>query len=251
MARYAALRCAFLISLVTASSCTTIEARESTVRQDNLGSHVEAYAKLGRFSGVVVLSSADVRSIWTSTEDLCREGGRAFDPDSQFDPGSIAKPMLAVVVLSLVDEGRLALDASIDTYLPELTGTAYGQATLHQLLTHTAGIPDHDRVENFFETIAYRDVSQHELLDLFVNSEPLFEAGSSWSYSNFGYSLLAMAAERATGAPYPRLRAERLFRQAGMAHSRHGDLRAESSQDCVREFGGEIQQRSEENTFEL
>ena len=61
--------------------------------------------------------------------------------DARFPVASISKTVLAVAVMSLVDDGHLDLHRAVSGYLAELAGSPVGAVTLHQLLTHTAGMP--------------------------------------------------------------------------------------------------------------
>jgi CubicO group peptidase (beta-lactamase class C family) len=105
--------------------------------------------------------------------------------DSIFWIASMSKPITAIAVLMLVEEGKLSLDDPIAKYVPELAGlkTPDGQTpriTLRHLLTHTSGI----REATDEETKAARTLS--DLIPAFASKPLAFEPGSKWQYSQSG-----------------------------------------------------------------
>jgi CubicO group peptidase (beta-lactamase class C family) len=136
------------------------------------------------------------------------------DPDTVFIAASLAKPMIAYLVLGLVDDGRLALDAPVTSYLPGgwqhrrrplvaasptdlASDPRLARVTVRMLLDHTSGLP------NWSETPPALS----------------FEPGAAWQYSSEGYVLLQRAVEAVTGEPLDRVVATRVFGPLGMTHS--------------------------------
>ncbi|MGN6525566.1 MAG: serine hydrolase domain-containing protein [Burkholderiaceae bacterium] len=141
-------------------------------------------------------------------------GGPRPDPDAVFIAASLSKPVVAYAVLQLVDEGRLALDAPVMSYLPggwqhrrkplaassptdPANDPRLARITIRMLLDHTSGLP------NWSE----------------APPTPSFEPGSGWQYSSEGYVLLQRAVEAATGEPLDRVVATRVFEPLGMTRS--------------------------------
>jgi len=149
------------------------------------------------------------------------ELGVPLQPEMAFRIGSITKQVTAAAVLKLVEEGKVDLSAPIARYLEGLP-KAWEAATVEQLLTHTAGIPNHT------ETAAYKarlreDMAPAELLEAYVTALPLdFEPGTKYHYSNTGYILLGMLIERASGQTYQDFLRSRLFDPLGLKHLRYG-----------------------------
>ncbi|MCR2792858.1 beta-lactamase family protein [Microbacterium sp. zg.Y625] len=122
--------------------------------------------------------------------------------DAQVRIGSNTKMFVATVVLQLVDEGRVSLDAPIDTYLPGLVrgdgidGTAI---TVRQLLQHQTGLPEYAD-ELAADAFGMKDVyiSPRDMLDLALSSPASFAPGESWEYSNTNYIVLGLLIERVT-----------------------------------------------------
>ena len=135
-------------------------------------------------------------------ERRVRPGSRRAHPLSGATPfaiASVTKTFTAAIVLQLVDEGRVRLDAAVTDYLPELT-LARG-VTVEQLLSHTSGIADllapmRDRLN----AEPSRTWQPAEVLALIGPSR--FAPGTAWSYSNTNYVIAGMLVERVTGNPF-------------------------------------------------
>lgn len=137
--------------------------------------------------------------------------------------GSASKMFASVVVLQLVGEGRVELDASIETYLPGLvrgTGVDATTITVRQLLQHNSGLPDY--TDSMFKTkgdfLPYQHVylEPRELLDLANARENGAPAGGGWSYSNTNYVLAGLIAQRLTGRPFNELVTTRIIQRIGL-----------------------------------
>ena len=130
---------------------------------------------------------------------------------TMFQSGSLGKQFTAAGVLSLVEDGKIALDSSVRHYLPEVPAS-WQSITIRHLLSHRGGVPDYtsDRFD-------YRkDYTDAELIAM-ASALPLeFPAGTRWNYSNTGYVLLGIIVTRVTGRPYDEFLRERIFTPAGM-----------------------------------
>ncbi|WP_433465981.1 serine hydrolase domain-containing protein [Spirillospora sp. CA-128828] len=133
--------------------------------------------------------------------------GAPVDPRSRFRIGSLTKPFTATVVLQLVGEGRIELDAPVERYLPGVVRGADNdgrEITVRQLLQHTSGLPD---VLKFLTPMdILRDPLRHwearELVDIALQHPRNFIPGEKWGYSNTNYLVAGMIIERVTGRPY-------------------------------------------------
>ena len=134
---------------------------------------------------------------------------------SLFQSGSLGKMFTAAGVMSMVERGELALDASVRRYLPEAPAS-WESITLRHLLSHTSGIPDYTG-----EQLDYRrDFTDAQLASLAYALPLEFPAGTRWNYSNTGYTLLGLIMGRVAGRPYWELLRERVFTPAGMPNAR-------------------------------
>lgn len=128
-------------------------------------------------------------------------------PDSRFRIGSMTKTFVASVVLQLVGERRIVLDAPVERYLPGVVrghGNDGRAMTVRQLLQHTSGVPDildHLSPQEILQDpLAHRDL--RDLVDIALAHPPTFEPGTGWRYSSTGYLLAGLIIEKVTGHPY-------------------------------------------------
>lgn len=143
------------------------------------------------------------------------------DPRSRFRIGSLTKPFVATVVLQLVGEGRIELDAPVERYLPGVVRGADNdgrQITVRQLLQHTSGLPD---VLDYLSPLdVLKDPLRHwearELVDIALPHPREFEPGKGWGYSNTNYLLAGMIIESVTGRPWGEEIRERVIRPLGL-----------------------------------
>jgi len=143
--------------------------------------------------------------------------------DGRMEIGSITKTMTATLLALLVADGALRLDDEVGRFL---TAGANDGITLRQLATHTSGLP---RIPPNFDLRQADPVNPFAGFTAEFVEKGLREAvitGHRHLYSNFGYQLLGLVLERATGQEYPVLLAERLLHPLGMTHSGAGGLGA-------------------------
>ena len=113
-----------------------------------------------------------------------RDGHTPVGTDAPFRIASITKVFVAVVVLQLVEEGRLGLDDPASRYAPTRRPWP---VTIRQLLNHTSGIPDFGVADGFGEELAaHRDRrwTAAEAVALVAGKEPAFPPGTDFGYSN-------------------------------------------------------------------
>ena len=142
--------------------------------------------------------------------------------DTIFQLASVSKNFTAAAVMLLVREGKLGLENEITRYFPELP---YPGVTVRQLLNHTSGIPDYfDDADWFFKIWKEekRVPGNDEILRFLceTGAKPYFAPGEGLQYSNTGYNLLALLAERRSGMPYEEFLQKNIFEPAGMTATR-------------------------------
>ncbi|MFD5547671.1 serine hydrolase domain-containing protein [Streptomyces goshikiensis] len=128
--------------------------------------------------------------------------GAAMDPNSRFRIGSVTKTFSAVVLLQLVDEGKLKLDDPVNTYLPGLLPD--DRITVRHLLTHRSGLADYtnamfEHTVPGFEAVRNKVFTYQELVALSLREPRTAQPGASYSYSNTNFVVVGMLIEKATG----------------------------------------------------
>ncbi len=122
--------------------------------------------------------------------------------------GSITKPFTATAILLLMDQGKLSVHDPISLYFDNVP-TDKKDITLHQLLTHSAGLPG--AIGDDYEAITTLDFQKRVW-----EQTLLFQPGQGYEYSNVGYTLLGMIVEKISGLSYSAFLEENIFKPAGM-----------------------------------
>jgi CubicO group peptidase (beta-lactamase class C family) len=136
-------------------------------------------------------------------------------PDTRFRIGSVSKPLTAAAIGLLVQEGRLDLDAPVQRYVPDFPKKAW-PITTRQLAGHLAGIRHYEGDE--FLIRDHYDTVRAGLV-IFEKDALLFEPGTKYSYSSYGWNLISAVLEGASGQPFLAFMNTRVFAPAGMTHT--------------------------------
>ncbi|MFD5912311.1 serine hydrolase domain-containing protein [Streptomyces massasporeus] len=148
--------------------------------------------------------------------------GRPADPAARFRAGSVTKVFTAAVALQLAEEGRLDLDRSARSYLPDLIPASYGGVTVRQLLDHTHGIPAPDfpgtTVEEWYAD-RFRVHDPRDMVRSAVSKKPEFAPGERQHYLNIGYTVAGLVIERVTHDSYERQVARRVLAPLGLRNT--------------------------------
>ncbi|MEE1783993.1 serine hydrolase [Streptomyces sp. SP17BM10] len=144
--------------------------------------------------------------------------GAPVPVDGQVRIGSNTKTFVAVVVLQLVAERRVDLEACVDTYLPGLVrgeGIDGRRITVRHLLQQTSGLPNYS--DYLGDDVRY--YAPRELLATALRHPADFAPGTSWKYSNTNYVLAGLIVQKVTGRPLAEEIDRRVVRPAGLRHT--------------------------------
>lgn len=140
--------------------------------------------------------------------------------ETKFMIGSVSKPFTAMLVMKLVEEGKLKLSDTVSDYIEYYPSDKGGVITIHHLLCHTAGFKDISRYyKNFFSVIMKKRYTNRKYIKLFCDLDLEFKPGSKFKYSSAGYYLLAAIVEKVTGKPFGQVMDEKILKPAGMGNS--------------------------------
>jgi CubicO group peptidase (beta-lactamase class C family) len=149
-------------------------------------------------------------------------GRLSYDPgapevrtDTVYDLASLTKVVATTTVaMTLVDEGRLDLDARVADIIPEFSGGAKNEVRVRQLLTHTGGLLWWDRL---YEQLRGRSAYLERILEMDLDYPP----GTKMVYSDLGIILLSEVLQRRAGEPFDTLARRRVFEPLGMGDTRY------------------------------
>jgi D-alanyl-D-alanine carboxypeptidase len=147
----------------------------------------------------------------------------AMEPATEVRIASISKVFTAVVVLQLVEEGRMSLDTPLATWFPNLVPNA-DRITVRSLLQHTTGLYDYLEDKHFlskgFQAPTY-NWPPAELVAYAAVRPSAFQpnAEGAWDYSSTNYVILGMIAEQVTGNTLAHEMRQRIFAPLGLEHT--------------------------------
>ena len=178
---------------------------------------VEAKIQQQGIPGYVAAVYADGRVVWAEGfGDANVETRTPVWPSTRFRIGSVSKTLTATALGLLVEEGRLDLDAPIQQYVPDFPTKRY-PITTRQLAGHLAGIRHYRGVDEFLSNRSYASV--RVALDVFADDSLLFEPGTQFSYSSYGWNLISAIIEAASGQDFLEFMQQRVFTPLGMRHT--------------------------------
>jgi D-alanyl-D-alanine carboxypeptidase len=172
-----------------------------------------------RDGGVAVLSIRDGETV-AAVAGRANAAGDPITRDTPFRVGSISKPFVATMVLQLVDEGSVDLDATLSTYLPNTP--IGGDVPIRMLLNHRSGLPNYTDGPAFIPDVLEdrnRVFAPDEILD-WVDDAVTGEPGQQSAYSNTNYILLGQLIEQVTGTDLGTALRERISEPLGLEATR-------------------------------
>jgi CubicO group peptidase (beta-lactamase class C family) len=258
-----ALLCGFVIVPISAQDGESTHAGVSHERLLRIGRMLDGRIAAGDVPGTVTLVALDGRIVHLEARGMLDiDSKRPMTKDAIFSLASLTKPVTAVAILTLVEEGRVRLADPVSRFLPGFkdlkvatspsrTVAADRPITIRDLLTHTSGLMGPAQIPT----------DPAATLAAFIPrfaSEPLeFQPGTQWMYSNtVAFDTAARIVEVVSGTTYDRFLRERIFDPLGMKDTAHvldaarqrrfaarydiipGGLRRFERKDPVGYFGG-------------
>ncbi|MEO1203394.1 MAG: serine hydrolase domain-containing protein [Pseudomonadota bacterium] len=199
-------------TVVATGTCAT-----STVtidRAETLG--VQFVDQLG-ISGLAIAVGKDDEIVWSHGYGFADLEHRipVSPTATRFRVGSVSKPMTAVAVVQLYQDGRLDIDAPVQDYVPYFPEKE-GVVTTRLLAGHLAGIRNYADGE-YYNTRAYDSVEQ--AISVFAGDPLEFAPGTAHRYTSYGYNLISAVIEGASGQPFLDYMREHVFAPAGMSRT--------------------------------
>lgn len=210
-----------LLSIALISSCSTANSKPDERKSDRLitstpssvdtrQSFIDWYedATTSGFAGMVLAAKGQTKLFEHGIGYADKEGQRPFTADTIVDILSMTKQFTAAAILKLEEQGALSVHDTLEQFFENVPDDKKA-ITLHQLLTHTAGLRANYKSDY---TPATRQQLEHYVLNSRLRSRP----GEAFHYSNIGYSTLALVIEKVSHKSYEAFLHEQLFLPAGM-----------------------------------
>lgn len=209
-------RTAFVAVIAFVATFTVSFAQTKTTQLDEL---LNKYTEYGQFNGSVLVADHG-KVIYKKGFGLAnREWDIPNAPDTKHRLGSITKQFTAMLIMQLVAEGKLDLQATVSKYLPDYSNVNGDKITIHQLLNHTSGTPNYTSFPNFFKELSRNPYTPTEMVRMYADSILDFTPGERFSYSNSGYITLGAIIEKVTGKSYEEVLQEKIFTPLKMNNS--------------------------------
>lgn len=197
-------------------------------RSEGLGEALRAELEAGHLAGAVLLvTNAERTLVVDAVGKADLESGRAMSPDAVCWIASMTKPMTAVAVMMLVDEGKIALDDPVVKHVPEFRSCWVAREanpqrmvlerptqtmTIRHLLSHTSGLPFRSPVEEPTIDVVSLETAVRSYPPVPLESEP----GTRYRYSNAGINTAGRIVELVGRMPYHDFMRTRMFEPLGM-----------------------------------
>jgi CubicO group peptidase (beta-lactamase class C family) len=195
-----------------------------------LDDYLENLSETGQFMGTVLVASGGEVLLNEGYGLADVTGGRANSPDTQQRIGSLTKQFTAAAILLLQERGLLYVNDAVSNYLPDYPGGE--QISIHQLLTHTAGVPNYTRRADLAQVVQ-TPIALDDLLAEFSNQPLDLSPGQQFSYSDSGYVILAKIIEVVAGQAYADFIQSQLLDVVGMSRSGYDYLHDELDEPAV------------------
>lgn len=195
-----------------------------------LETKVDAKQKEIEFSGTVLVKTKT--DTWTKSYGWSNRAEKIHNTEqTRYGIASGSKPITAAAISLLMDQGKLTPDDRLLNLLDHSFPHFDQAITIHQLLTHTSGVPDYfdeDVMDDFEELwvkhpmYLIRELS--DFLPLFQDEKMKSEPGKQFHYNNAGYILLGLVVEKVSGVPFDQFVQKQIFDQLGMNDSGYFEL---------------------------
>lgn len=219
----------------SANSASKPAAGIDSERLARIPERMKSFVDRGRAAGMVTLIAHRGKVIQLSAigvQDL--ESNAPMKPDTIFQIASMTKPITAIGVMVLAEEGKLAITDPVEKFLPAFANLQIREKkegedleevrkpkrkiTIRDLMTHTSGMSS-GYPDGFKDLFDKRDRTLAEAVDAFPTRFLDFEPGLRWSYSNMGIAVLGRIIEIVSGKSYEHFLEDRIFKPLGMNDS--------------------------------
>jgi CubicO group peptidase (beta-lactamase class C family) len=188
-------------------------------RADKIDQLMQQYEKIGQFSGAVLVAENGQiiykKAFGYANMDLDVPNM----VDTKFRIASMTKAFTAMLIMQLVEEGKVQLDEKITNYLPDYPKPQGDNITIHHLLTHTSGMLNYTNIDGFWANETRNPYTMEQLVKVFSDSAIIDTVGTKYRYNNGGYVLLGAIVEKVTGKTFEQVLNEKILKFLNMKNS--------------------------------
>lgn len=205
-----------LLALLWTPVRAQVAASEHRPSIDGARKLIAAFREARHIPGISVAVGVRGRVVWSEGFGFADLEHRVpVTPETRFRIGSISKSLTAAAIGQLYERGRLDLDAPVQRYVPSFPAKRW-PTTVRQVGGHIAGIRHYRGDEN----LSYQPYATVLAgLDIFDDDSLLFEPGTRYSYSSYGWNLLSAVVEAASGEDFLAYMRRHVFEPLGLRHT--------------------------------
>lgn len=207
-----------LLALVLLLAILGVRPPQGVDKAARIGELLSRYHEYAQFNGVALVA-ADGHVVFERAFGYANMEWKIPNTlQTKFRIGSLTKQFTSMLVMQLVQEGKLRLDGRVTDYLPDYRKATGNRLTLHVLLTHTSGVPNYTS-SPLFATEMRNPQRVPSMVQRLCSDDLEFEPGTHFKYSNTNYIILGAILEKVTGKRYETLLHERILDPLGMTDS--------------------------------
>ncbi len=206
---------AVVLVLIAANPAARPQSSSTSISQ-KIDALVQRYVEFGHFNGSLLVTKGDGVILKKGYGMANFEWNIPNSPDTRFRLGSITKQFTSMLIMQMVEGGKLSLEDKLADRLPYYRKDTGSKVTIHHLLNHTSGIPSYTSIPNFFRDHGRQPLPLRELVTTYCSGDLEFEPGSKFVYNNSGYVILGAVIEQVAGESYEKVLQERILDPVGM-----------------------------------
>ncbi|MEW6029219.1 MAG: serine hydrolase domain-containing protein [Chloroflexota bacterium] len=210
-----------IMGLIFAPTSSQFVAAESNKELQEIDSYVLEQMKNLDIPGVAIGIVRGDQIVYTQGYGVADDTGRAMTPNTPFLIASLSKPITAMGIMQLVEEGKINLDAPIQTYLPWFRVAdeeVSSKITVRHLLHQTSGFDERESYIRNLNTDSSDDALEKSIRAL-NTAELNFTPGEAFEYSNTNYDILGLLIQTVSGQSYEQYVEEKIFTPLDMDQS--------------------------------
>jgi len=213
-------RCSFVAAIALSTIAGIARAQPTTTSMTRaLDLVIDRAVRESHFMGTVLVAD-DVHVMYTRSVGLANASFRIANTSAtRFRIASVTKQFTALLVMQLVDSGRVRLEGTIADYLPWFPAEIGRQISVEQLLLHMSGVRNLDDVAGFYDTDDSTLVSHADVVRKYLMVPPAWPPGSRFRYNNADFIILGAILEQLTGESFASLLQRRILTPLNLTHT--------------------------------
>jgi CubicO group peptidase (beta-lactamase class C family) len=171
------------------------------------------------FNGTVLVTQNGKELCRVNVGKASNELGVPINDASVFKIASITKQFTAALIALAIEEKKVSLNDSLSKFFPELRKSGWRRINVHQLLTHTSGIPHNEGIKDYWTLKSFLTIEKEKALEEIFSMNLLFDPGKGFNYSSPGYFILSCIIESVYKLPFELILERKILKPLGLSHT--------------------------------